>query len=490
MRRIAIITGILFTGFVLASGQTKPADNEIADAVEDQFMFDHAVNVNKVDVEVSNGIAQLTGEVNNLKAKQRATKIAELVKGVRAVSNQIEVDPSAYMSDEVIKELVSEALLDDPATDLFEIGVTVEDGVVNLHGTVDSYQEKRLVTDVSASVKGVTGLKNEIDVNYNTTRTDYEIEKEIEAALKWDEMIDDGLLKVHVDNGDVDLTGSVASAAEKTNAMHTSWVAGVRSVDVSDVAVEWWLEDKDLRKNKNMQVTDAEIVQAIRDAAAYDPRVNAFDISAESELGWVTLRGDVNNLKAKKAAGMLAEHTYGVKGVTNRIKVRAEDMDDLDVQAEVDEALRENAVTESWDIGVFVHDGIATLAGKVDSYLEKVEAEWVTSNIDGINEVNNVIEVSYPYGYYWYGPYPYYDVHMNRPVAQYSTIPDDDRIKSRVSQEIWWSPYVDREQVDIEVDNGVVTLTGDVDSFREYKEAADNAWEGGALSVENDLVVK
>ncbi len=223
------------------------------------------------------------------------------------------------MEDNVIKNLVTKALLDDPATDLFEVGVAIDDGVVTLSGTVDSYQVKQLVADVAKSVKGVTGIENDLDVDFKTVRTDYEIQQEIEAALKWNEMIDDGLLKVKVDNGDVDLNGSVASAAEKTNAMHTSWVAGVRSVDVSDVKVEWWLKDEDLRKNKDEQVPDAAIEQAILDATINDPRVNPFNITVESELAWVTLRGNVDNLKAKKAAEMLAEKTYGVKGITNRI---------------------------------------------------------------------------------------------------------------------------------------------------------------------------
>lgn len=489
MKRLTLIITLLFTGFVLIYGQTKPDDIDINDAIQDEFMFDHAVNNNKVDVTVTNGIVALTGEVTNLKAKERATKIAELVKGVRSVSNRIEVDPSVYLSDAVIRDNVEDALLKDPATDLFEIGVSVDDKVVTLTGTVDSYQEKQLVADVAKSVKGVTGLENEVDINYKENRTDYEIKNEIRAALKWNEMIDDGLIRVAVDNGNVDLTGSVSSAAEKTNAMHASWVAGVTSVDVSDLKVEWWLEDEDLRKYKDKSVADVEIQQAIQDAAIYDPRVNSFDISVDADMAWVTLRGNVDNLQAKTAAERLAENTYGVKGVTNRIKVKTDDVEDSEVQSDINEALSENAITEAWDIGVFVENGVATLAGRVDSYLEKAEAEWVASNVEGVNEVNNILEISYPYGYYWYGNYPYYDLFITRPVDTYA-IPDDGRIKAEVSREIWWSPYIDREQVQITVENGVVSLEGTVDSFREYKEAAENAWEGGAYAVDNELVIK
>ena len=40
------------------------------------------------------------------------------------------------------------------------------------------------------------------------------------------------------------------------------------------------------------------------------------------------------------------------------------------------------------------------------------------------------------------------------------------------------------------MEHGEVTLEGTVDSWREYKKAAENAWEGGAWSVNNKLVIK
>jgi len=222
--------------------------------------------------------------------------------------------------------------------------------------------------------------------------------------------------------------------------------------------------------------------------AIYDPRVNMFDITAEADLGYVTLRGEVNNLSAKNAAEMLAENTFGVIGVTNRIKVKASEIEDIVIEADIREALRQNAITEAWEIGVFVNNGVVTLTGLVDSYVEKTEAESVASNVDGVNEVVNSLEVTYPYAYYWHGAYPYYDLYITRPDE--SVVPNDDRIKARVSSELWWSPYVDRDQIEISVNDGVVTLEGTVDSYREYTEAVDNAWEGGAYSVINKLEIQ
>jgi osmotically-inducible protein OsmY len=44
---------------------------------------------------------------------------------------------------------------------------------------------------------------------------------------------------------------------------------------------------------------------------------------------------------------------------------------------------------------------------------------------------------------------------------------------------LWWSPFVDSDDVNVTVDDGVVTLTGAVDSWSEYNAAANNAYEGG-----------
>jgi len=487
MKRIVLLVGMLLTGFVLIDGQTKLDDKDIADVIENHFVFDHAVNVNKVDVEVTDGIAELTGEVSNLKAKERAANISQLVKGVRSVSNRIEIDPSVYISDQAIRNLAEQALLEDPATELFEIDVDVTDKVINLTGTVESYQEKQLAANVAKSVKGVTGIENNIDVDFAADRTDYEIKNEIEAVLAWDAMIDDGLIDVKVKNGRVVLEGSVSSAAEKTNAAFDSWVAGVKSVDNSDLKVEWWLPDDKLRENKDVNVSDAEVADAIDDATIYDPRVNSFDIVADVELGWATLRGNVDNLRAKKAAELLAENTYGVKGVTNRIKVKTDDLADTDIRSNIGRALAENAITESGEIAIAVNDGIATLGGIVDSYLERTEATWVASNVEGVNEVNNNLEVSYPYGYYWYGYYPFYDLTI---YPEPKLIRDDNKIRNNVLEELGWSPYVDLDDVTIKVDDGIVSLLGEVDSYREYREAETNAFEAGAYEVENELVIK
>jgi osmotically-inducible protein OsmY len=66
----------------------------------------------------------------------------------------------------------------------------------------------------------------------------------------------------------------------------------------------------------------------------------------------------------------------------------------------------------------------------------------------------------------------------------------DREIHDAIHDKLLWSPYVDVEQVDIDVSEGRVTLQGTVDTWREYRLAEKNAYDGGALSVNNRLEVK
>lgn len=50
-----------------------------------------------------------------------------------------------------------------------------------------------------------------------------------------------------------------------------------------------------------------------------------------------------------------------------------------------------------------------------------------------------------------------------------------------------WSPFVDGDDITVSVKDGVVTLRGEVETYSEGQSAVDNAYEGGAKKVENDL---
>jgi osmotically-inducible protein OsmY len=81
------------------------------------------------------------------------------------------------------------------------------------------------------------------------------------------------------------------------------------------------------------------------------------------------------------------------------------------------------------------------------------------------------------------GDYDWYQYRPRYPVKS------DRQIKENIQDELFWSPFVDADDVEVTVEDGRATLTGTVGSWSEYGAAQDNAYEGGAVTVDNNLVV-
>jgi osmotically-inducible protein OsmY len=63
-------------------------------------------------------------------------------------------------------------------------------------------------------------------------------------------------------------------------------------------------------------------------------------------------------------------------------------------------------------------------------------------------------------------------------------------LESDVRDELDWDPRFDDSRVDVKANGGVVTLTGDVNSYYDSTIAADDAWGiAGVVSVDNQLMV-
>ena len=65
----------------------------------------------------------------------------------------------------------------------------------------------------------------------------------------------------------------------------------------------------------------------------------------------------------------------------------------------------------------------------------------------------------------------------------------DWEIERNVRKALFRNPYVDSEDIDITVNEGVVQLTGTVKTWSEREQAEKSARQGGARSVDNDLAV-
>ncbi|MDQ8181540.1 BON domain-containing protein [Pelagicoccus sp. SDUM812005] len=392
----AFAISLFYSLHAAADSPESLPDAEINRAIEEKFRVDPVVPYNDIDVYTLEGIVNLEGETQNLLAKRRASLVAETVKGARAVTNRIKVKPPESISAADLKESIEDAFLYDPVADAYEIEVhTQQDGTVRLTGEVDSQQESELAARVAMGVNGVTQLHNELSVNQQTRRPDHETKAEIESLLAWNTLVDDVLIDVHVRDGVVKLNGTVGSLTEKRQAEKIAWVGGIKEVDTSNLRIEHWARDEAPGADKYASKSDESIQQAINDALIYDPRIVGQDVTPEVDESWVTLSGNVDNLLAKESAETIAHNTVGVNGVTNRIEIRSEKS--FDEQALTDiitSKLDRDPLVRSDAVNVSVRGSTVRLTGVVDSLFEKARCETLAQSTLGATEIKNDIKVT------------------------------------------------------------------------------------------------
>lgn len=441
-------------------------DADITLAVEQELLEDGEVAAHRVDTVTHEGVVTLSGSVDNLLAKRRAIDLAEAIKGVRGVVDKIELN-TPDVGDPELRTDVQGALYYDPATESYEVDVEADDGTITLTGAVESFQEKELAEEIAAGVKGVQAVDNQIEIDYAAERTDDEIRDDVVGRLANSIWIESGLVDVSVNEGNVKLTGTVGSEAEKTRAKQAAWVAGTESVDAGELEVEWWLRDEMKREDRFLDPSDDQIAEAIRDTFLYDPRVKSFKPDVDVENGVVTLTGTVSNLQAKQAAKRDARHVPGVLMVNNHLRVRPDEQpSDQDIQDNAAQALMRDPYVYRFDITLSVVNGHAYLYGTVDSQFEKEHAGEIVSSARGVADVSNYLRVSEEWTY-----------------------ADDWEIEQKIQDQLWWSPFVDAEDIEVTVSDGIATLTGEVDSWYERDVARENAYDGGADSVILELDV-
>lgn len=483
---IILISILLNSSMLLGQQGTLINDPNISTAIENKLQDATAIDASRIEVVTDMGIVRLKGKVNSLLAARKAEEITLAIAGVRGVVNLLEVKQK-LVSDEKIKERIEDQLTQPTAPTIENLRVIVADGKVQMSGVAHSWQEANLAGDIVASIYGVTKLDNNIDFEPKENRPDDHIEAEIEKMLKMNARVDGELIEVTVNEGHVNLSGAVGSAWEKKYAQKIAWVTGVNKVKAENLNVEKWARDEAFRQRKYEGMSVDEQKQAIIDAFLYDPRVFSADINVSVAGGIATLTGEADNLKAKLAAGETANNIIGIWQVKNEIEVNPPESVTADsvISESLEEAYQWDAYLNEDLIDVTVYEDTVYLDGAVDNFYEKYLAEDIANRIGGVENVNNRLTVDddYPIGYYndWF--------------PEDNAIPleagkTDQEIEEDIQDQYVWSPFVDADEIAVTVNKGQATLNGTVESYEEYRYAEKNAYEAGAIFVDNNLEVE
>ena len=206
-------------------------DLSLREEVERELSWEPVVRSAEIGVGVRDGVVTLMGTVDSYTAKRAAEHAAARVRGVKAISSQLEVKPagSAERSDADIAWAAANVLAWNSLVPAERVQVRVSHGHITLEGSVDWRFQRTAAEDAVANLAGMTGLANLITVSPAVPAD--ELKSGIEAALTRDVGSVARRIIVEVANDRVKLWGCVAAWVERERVEQAAWsVPGVHEI--------------------------------------------------------------------------------------------------------------------------------------------------------------------------------------------------------------------------------------------------------------------
>ncbi|GEM_PF-2527222 len=188
--------------------------------------------------------------------------------------------------------------------------------------------------------------------------------------------------------------------------------------------------------------TDTEITGEVIAALAASPNVHATDIVVSTQDGLVRLMGAANTLEERDEAERIASGIDGVTDVENNLVISANrGISDREMTDAANAEL--SAYDDLVRIGARVNAGTAFLMGKAPSVAVENRAIEIVSGVPGVRQVVSEIQIA--------PGEPIDNITLANDVAE--TISDDADI--------------DIMDLEVNADDGLVVVTGEVESDRE-----------------------
>lgn len=196
---------------------------------------------------------------------------------------------------------IQNAIKWEPLLHAAEIGVIVNEGVVTLNGTVDSYTKKMEAEKASKSVIGVKALIEKIEVVFPVRglRKDIEIATDALSALNSNNSIPQNKITLKVEKGWITLEGDLPWNYQSEAAKSAvSYITGVKGV-INSIKIKSGIQE---------QVEKQEIEKAL----ARSLSINENKINVMASGTTIALTGTVNSWYQKEEAGRIAWKTSGI----------------------------------------------------------------------------------------------------------------------------------------------------------------------------------
>jgi osmotically-inducible protein OsmY len=214
-------------------------------------------------------------------------------------------------------------------------------------------------------------------------------------------------------------------------------------------------------------MTDKQLRQNVENALEWEPSIDGAKIAVTADNGAVTLRGEVKTFAERASAERVSLRVYGVKAVANDIAVRpisTSARSDSDLAAAIVTALRWNTQVPADRVVATVADGWVTLKGEVEWHFQREAAERSVRDLAGVIGVTNSVTI--------------------KPHVRIADV------QTKIEAALKRSAEIDARRIHVAALDGKVTLTGNVHSWAERREATLAAWAApGVHEVDNRLSV-
>jgi hyperosmotically inducible periplasmic protein len=210
-------------GFVLAAALVfiSPAradDAGLRQRIEARLSKAGLADHGQVEVDVTNGVAVLSGFTTTVDAQRRAEKAAR--KETKTVDNRLRVVPLAR-EDAEIRKAVADAVLGYVYYGVFDsVGVAVDHGVVTLQGSVLEPWRKDEIERRVARLDGIREVQNQIRVQ-PVSGFDDRLRSQLYRRIYANGLFQryatfvNPPIRIIVDHGNITLTGVVNSRVER-----------------------------------------------------------------------------------------------------------------------------------------------------------------------------------------------------------------------------------------------------------------------------------
>ena len=245
MKYLKVFAVVMLVGLAsqTAFSRTQDSDAKLAAGLQNKIYQAKVFNHGQVTTTLENGVATLTGTVDNLGAKLDAEKAARKADGVKQVVNNIQVRADDVSEKQIVEKARHEILMYHAYGIFYNINLSAQGDKLIVSGQVTQPFKRSDIGNFLKRVRGVAEVENRLEV-LPLSNFDDRLRLSVARAIYGDPFFvhysHRSLPPIHivVKNGNVSLEGAVATKLDSAKAEMAARTAGLSFSVVNNLRVD------------------------------------------------------------------------------------------------------------------------------------------------------------------------------------------------------------------------------------------------------------